>query len=89
MKPQADHAAANFLRPTTLSSSSDAVQDVHGVGDDGFTHVEGDGMGSNPLWPARGVDLHGPALVAASFGTRTWMARRQDRITPRSATALE
>jgi hypothetical protein len=46
-------------------------------------------MGSNLLWPALGVDLHGPALVAASFGTRTWMARRQDRITPRSATALE
>lgn len=56
------------------------VEDLHGAVPEELAEVEVDGLGFNLHWPALGVDLYVPALVAGVFGTRRWMTRELARI---------
>jgi hypothetical protein len=51
------------------------VQDLQGASDVDLATIVVDGLGLNLHWPALGVDLYVPALVAGIFGTRAWMTR--------------
>jgi hypothetical protein len=56
------------------------VQDLQGASDDDLAGIDTDKIGLSLHWPALGVDLYVPALVAGIFGTRTWMAGELARI---------
>ncbi|MGO9743465.1 MAG: DUF2442 domain-containing protein [Roseiarcus sp.] len=54
------------------------VEDLRTVRDADLADVVIDGAGFNLAWPALGVDLFVPGLVAGIFGARRWM--ESDRV---------
>ncbi len=63
----------SYAFPTEL------VEDLQGAGPEALSVVEVEGQGFDLHWPALGVDLYVPALVAGVFGTRSWMTKELAR----------
>jgi len=55
------------------------IEDLQNMSDEALADVVVDGAGFNLAWPALGVDLMVPGLVAGVFGTRKWMESQRRR----------
>lgn len=77
--PAARRVEIDLANGCSYAFPAHLVQDLQGASDADLANVEVDGEGFNLHWPALEADLFVPALVAALFGTRAWMAAASAR----------
>jgi Protein of unknown function (DUF2442) len=74
-EPATGRVVVELVNGCAYAFPAQRVQDLQGASPDHLANVEVDGLGFNLHWPALDVDLYVPALLAGTFGTRSWMAK--------------